>query len=52
MTKEDILKRLTANFKNSKIEVHDSTGESNHFSILILSDKFESMTLIHALRFG
>ena len=46
MTKEDILKRLTLNFKKSKIEVNDMTGQNNHFSILVLSKKFEGISLI------
>ena len=47
MTKEDILKRLTQNFKNSKIEVEDLTGNSNHYSIVIISDEFDKIPLIN-----
>ena len=36
MTKEDILKRLTNYFKDSKIDVQDLTGSSNHYSILVI----------------
>ena len=46
MTKEDILKRLTQNFNNSKIDVQDLTGSSNHYSILIISDHFIDMSLL------
>ena len=46
MTKEDILKRLTQNFNNSKIDVQDLTGSSNHYSILIISDNFIDMSLL------
>ena len=47
MTKENILNRLHKNFTNSKIEVHDMTGSSNHFSLLIISDDFKSISLIN-----
>jgi len=47
MTKEDILKRLTQYFKNSNIEVQDLTGNSNHYSILIISDEFDKIPLIN-----
>ena len=47
MTEENIIKRLQENFKNSKIEVADMTGQSNHFSLLIISDEFESISLIN-----
>ena len=47
MTKEDIIKRLTRNFDNSKIDVQDLTGSSNHYSILIISDIFVNMSLIN-----
>jgi len=46
MTKEDILKRLTKNFKNSKIDVQDLTGNSNHYSILVISNDFTDISLI------
>ena len=46
MTKEDILKKLTKNFQNSKIEIVDMTGQSNHFSILIISEQFKFLSLI------
>jgi len=47
MTKEDILKRLTTYFKNSKIDVQDLTGNSNHYSILVISDEFHNISLIN-----
>ena len=46
MTKQNILKKLTKNFPGDKIEVVDMTGQSNHFSVLILSKKFKSLTLL------
>tara|TARA_Y100000590_G_C15489364_1_gene927071 strand:- start:145 stop:393 length:249 start_codon:yes stop_codon:yes gene_type:complete len=47
MTKEDILKRLTENFQNSKIDVQDLTGNSNHYGILIVSNDFINISLIN-----
>ena len=46
MTTENISKRLSNHFRNSQIEVSDVTGQSNHFSIFILSKQFESMSLV------
>ena len=47
MTKENIIKRLHENFTTGEIEVSDITGESNHFSLLIISKEFESISLIN-----
>ena len=47
MTKEDIFKRLSIFFKNSTIEIYDNTGDLNHFSILIISDMFNKLSLIN-----
>ena len=47
MTKEDILKRLTNYFKDSKIDVQDLTGSANHYSILVISDDFIDISLIN-----
>ena len=46
MTKQDIFKKLTEKFPKSKIEIADMTGQSNHFSLFILSDSFDNMPLI------
>ena len=46
MTKQNILQKLTKNFPGDKIEVVDMTDQSNHFSVLILSMKFKSLTLL------
>ena len=47
MTKEDIFKRLSKKIKNSTIEICDNTADSNHFSILIISDMFNKLSLIN-----
>ena len=46
MTKQDIFEKLTKKFPKSKIEIIDMTGQSNHFSLFILSDSFDNMLLI------
>ena len=46
MTKQDIFEKLTEKFPKSKIEILDMTGQSNHFSLFILSDSFDNMSLI------
>ena len=46
MTKQDIFEKLTEKFPKSKIEIVDMTGQSNHFSLFILSDSFDNMSLI------
>ena len=46
MLKEDIIERLTKHFPNSQIEVVDTTMEGNHFSITIISDLFNGLSLI------
>ena len=37
---EDIKERLTLNFKNDKVEVFDTRGTGDHFSLVVISDKF------------
>ena len=47
MNKDDIKKRLVQYFQNSYIEVIDLTSDSNHFSIIIISDIFIDLSLIN-----
>ena len=47
MTKDDIKKRLEKHFPNSMIQVNNITFESNHFGILIISEKFNNLSLIN-----
>ena len=51
MTKQDIFEKLTEKFPESKIEIIDMTGQSNHFSLFILSDSFDNMSLIDRHKF-
>ena len=46
MLKDDIKKRLTEKFSESFIEVEDMTMNNNHFSILIISDIFNDLSLV------
>ena len=38
---------LRNKFKNDFVEVVDINGEGNHFSILVISNMFENMSLIN-----
>ena len=46
MNIEEIKQRLNANFKNDKVEVFDSRGTGDHFSIIVISDKFDGVSLV------
>ena len=49
MNIDEIKERLNAYFTNDKIEVFDSRGTGDHFSIIIISDKFTNVSLINYL---
>ena len=46
MNLEDIKNRLQNHFNTDKVEVFDTRGTGDHFSIIVISDKFEHQTLI------
>ena len=46
MNTNTIKQKLVNIFKNDIIEVLDTNGMNNHFSIFIISDKFLNMSLI------
>ena len=46
MLKEDMKDRLIKLFPNSQIKITDMTMECNHFSIMIISDLFNGLSLI------
>ena len=46
MNIEQIKQRLEKIFSEDKIEVFDSRGTGDHFSIIVISDKFADMTLV------
>ena len=46
MNIEQIKQRLEEIFQEDKIEVFDSRGTGDHFSIIVISDKFLNVTLV------
>ena len=46
MTKDGIKKRLNKKFGKDVIEVRDMTSQSNHFSVLVISNQFDKLSLI------
>ena len=46
MNIEQIKQRLEEIFLEDKIEVFDSRGTGDHFSIIVISNKFLNMTLV------
>ena len=46
MNIDEIKQRLNAYFTNDKIEVFDSRGTGDHFSIIVISDKFTKVSLV------
>ena len=46
MTKDDIKKRLNKKFDKDIVEVKDMTNQSNHFSVLVISNQFNKLSLI------
>ena len=47
MNIEQIKERLEKIFTGDKIEVFDSRGSGDHFSIIVISDKFLGMSLVN-----
>ena len=47
MNTNTIKQKLVNIFKNDTIEVIDTNGMNNHFSIFIISDKFLNMSLLN-----
>jgi stress-induced morphogen len=47
MNIEQIKERLEKIFTGDKIEVFDSRGSGDHFSIIVISDKFSGMSLVN-----
>ena len=51
---KDIKFKLEQKFQNGKIEVFDSRGTGDHFSLIVISDDFEKIPLIerHRMIYG
>ena len=45
-----IKEKLQTEFLNDKIEVFDTRGTGDHFSIIVISDKFENISLVNRHR--
>jgi len=50
MNIDEIKERLNAYFLNDKVEVFDSRGTGDHFSIIVISDKFNDTSLVNRHR--
>ena len=46
MNIDEIKQRLNAYFTSDKIEVFDSRGTGDHFSIIVISEKFINVSLV------
>ena len=46
MNIEEIKERLIENFPQDKVEAFDLRGSGDHFSIIVISDKFIKMSLV------
>ena len=46
MNIDEIKEKLNAYFTSDKVEVFDSRGTGDHFSIIIISDKFKNVSLV------
>tara|TARA_B100000427_G_C15232157_1_gene473866 strand:+ start:145 stop:399 length:255 start_codon:yes stop_codon:yes gene_type:complete len=50
MNIDEIKQRLNAYFLDDKVEVFDSRGTGDHFSIIVISDKFTNISLVNRHR--
>ena len=46
MNIDEIKQRLNAYFANDKVEVFDSRGTGDHFSVIVISEKFINVSLV------
>jgi acid stress-induced BolA-like protein IbaG/YrbA len=46
MTEEDVKGRISSAFNDAKIQVIDTTGTGDHFSAVVISDKFDDKSLV------
>ena len=46
MDLEKIKERLIENFPEDKVEVFDLRGSGDHFSVIVISDKFQDISLV------
>ena len=46
MNSDQVQSLIQKGIKGSKVEVIDTTGTSDHFSVIVVSDSFEGLSLI------
>ena len=46
MNSKEIKKRLESHFSGDKIEVFDTRGTEDHFSIIVISEKFQDINIV------
>ena len=46
MNIDEIKERLNAYFTSDKVEVFDSRGTGDHFSVIVISEKFINVSLV------
>ena len=46
MNSDQVQSLIQKGIKDSKVEVIDTTGTSDHFSVIVISDSFEGLSLI------
>ena len=46
MNVEEFKERLIKNFHKDKVEAFDLRGSGDHFSVVVISDKFENISLV------
>ena len=46
MNVEEIKERLIENFPGDKVEALDLRGSGDHFSVVVISDKFKNISLV------
>ena len=47
MNINSIKEKIENSISNAKVEVKDSTGTGDHFSIIVISNEFENMSLVN-----
>ena len=47
MNINSIKEKIENSISNAKVEVKDSTGTGDHFSVIVVSNEFENMSLVN-----
>ena len=46
MTEENVKQRIESGLSDAQVEVVDTKGTGDHFSVVVISDKFEGKSLV------